>query len=200
MNDHDIAQTPAALDAILRDSARIGFALASEPKTGSLLRALAASKPGGRFLEIGTGTGVGTAWLLAGMDADARLSSVDSDAKVSQVARRHLGHDARVTFHHADGAVFLAQAAPAQFDLIYADAWPGKFTHLDLALSLLKTGGIYFVDDLLPQPNWPEGHAPKVPVLIADLERRRGFVATKLAWASGLMMLVRTDRTESGAC
>jgi len=65
------------------------------------------------------------------------------------------------------------------FDLIYADAWPGKFTHLDRALSLLNRGGIYFIDDLLPQPNWPEGHAPRVPALIEDLERRSGFVARR---------------------
>ena len=63
MNDHRIPQIPAALGGIRRDTEGIGFALASEPKTGSLLRALAASKPGGKFLEIGTGTGVGTAWL-----------------------------------------------------------------------------------------------------------------------------------------
>jgi hypothetical protein len=47
------------------------------------------------------------------------------------------------------------------------------------------------IDDLLPQPNWPEGHAPKVPLLIDDLERRSEFVSVKLAWASGLMMVVR---------
>ena len=193
MNDHEIARIPAALGGIRRDTERIGFALASEPKTGSLLRALAASKPGGKFLEIGTGTGVGTAWLLAGMDAHSRLTSVDSDPKVLEIARRHLGHDSRVTFRLVDGATFLEQSVQQQFDLIYADAWPGKFTHVDLALSLLKVGGIYFVDDLLPQASWPEGHAPKVAALIAELESRPGFVATKLAWASGLMVLVRTN-------
>ena len=40
------------------------------------------------------------------------------------------------------------------------------------------------IDDLLPQPNWPEGHAPNVPLLIDDLERRSEFVSVKLAWAS----------------
>ena len=166
--------------------------MASEPKTGSFLRTLAASKPGGRFLELGTGTGVGTAWILAGMDSGSHLDSVDTDAIVQEIARRHLGHDARVTFHVADAAAFLEQARPQQFDFIYADAWPGKFSHLEVALSLLRVGGIYLVDDLLPQPSWPEGHAPKVPLLIDQLERRHGFVATKLAWASGLMILVRT--------
>jgi predicted O-methyltransferase YrrM len=192
MNDLDIDDTPRALDAIHRDTERTGFTMASEPKTGSFLRTLAASKPRGRFLELGTGTGVGTAWLLAGMDVESHLDSVDSDATVQQIARRHLGHDARVTFHVADGGAFLEQSRPRQFDFIYADAWPGKFSHLGLALSLLRIGGIYLVDDLLPQPNWPEGHAPKVPVLINELERQQGFVATKLAWASGLMILVRT--------
>jgi predicted O-methyltransferase YrrM len=92
-----------------------------------------------------------------------------------------------------DAAVFLQRSAPDEFDFIYADASPGKFTHLDLALSLLKHGGIYFIDDLLPQASWPEGHAPKVPALIADLARRSGFLSTQFAWASGLMMVVRTD-------
>ena len=86
------------LEAIHRDTQDLGFAMASEPKTGALLRVLAASKPSGRFLELGTGTGVGTAWLLAGMDATSRLESVDSDENVLAVARRHLGADSRVTF------------------------------------------------------------------------------------------------------
>ena len=193
MNDHEINGTPAALDAIVRETRQIGFAMASEPKTGALLRVLAASKPGGKLLELGTGTGVGTAWLLAGMDADSRLDSVDNDANVVEVARRHLGADARVRFHLGDGAEFLSRLPPQQFDLIYADTWPGKFSHLDSTLSLLRVGGIYLIDDLLPQPNWPEGHAPKVPALIEELEGRRGFAVVKLAWASGLLILVRTN-------
>jgi predicted O-methyltransferase YrrM len=183
---------PAPLDAILKESDGIGFTMTSEPKTGSLLRALAASKPGGRLLELGTGTGVGTAWLLAGMDAEARLETVESDPRALEIARRHLGSDPRVTFHPIDGAAFLQRSPPARFDFVFADTWPGKFTHLDLALGQLRTGGIFVVDDLLPQPNWPDGHAIKVSELIADLDRRQGFLAAKVAWASGLMVLVRT--------
>ncbi len=90
-----------------------------------------------------------------------------------------------------DGADFLRNAAPHQCDLIDADAWPGKFSHLDEALALLRPGGFYVIDDLLPQANWPEGHAPKVPRLISDLERRKEFATVKLAWALGLMLVVR---------
>jgi predicted O-methyltransferase YrrM len=90
-----------------------------------------------------------------------------------------------------DGAEFLRGASPGEYDLIYADAWPGKFSHLDEALALLRPGGMYVIDDLLPQTNWPENHALKVPALIQDIERRDDFATVRLAWASGLMLVVR---------
>lgn len=192
MDENEIAAKPSAVDAIQRDTVALGFDMASEPKTGALLRALAASKPAASILELGTGTGVGTAWLLAGMDADSRLISVDNDPEAQEVARRHLAGDPRVAFHLADAAEFLETLASQEFDLVYADTWAGKFSHLDHALELVRVGGIYFVDDLLPQPNWPDGHAVKVPPLIRALETRPAFVAVKLAWASGLLILVRT--------
>ena len=192
MNDSGFRHAPAALEAILADTAAVGFTMASEPKTGALLAALAASKPGGRLLELGTGTGLGTAWLLSGMDAASHLDTSDTDPKVVAIARTHLEKDARVTFHMMDGADFISRSPRDRYDLIYADAWPGKFTHLDQTLSLLRGGGIYFIDDLLPQANWPEGHAAKVPALIDAIERRPGFATVKLSWASGLMLAVRT--------
>jgi hypothetical protein len=45
----------------------------------------------------------------------------------------------------------------------------------------------------LPQANWPEGHAAKVPLLVETLERRPDFASVRLAWASGLMVVVRKE-------
>jgi predicted O-methyltransferase YrrM len=191
MNDAEIHRRPEAIESIVSDTEAMAFNMISEAKVGALLAALAASKPAGRLLELGTGTGHGTAWLLAGMDAASMLDTVDADENVVAVAQRHLGADGRVRFHFMDGAEFLREAKPGQFDLIYADAWPGKFNHLDEALALLRPGGMYVIDDLLPQANWPEDHAPKVPALINDIERRDEFATVKLAWASGLMLVVR---------
>ena len=187
----DTLPQPPALDAIYRDSAAIGFAMASEAKTGALLKALAASKPRARLLELGTGTGVATAWLLAGMDSDSVLDSVENDPGALAVAKRHLGNDPRVTFHEKDAAGFLS-GANTEYDFIFADTWAGKFTHREHALSLLRPGGIYLVDDLLPQPNWPEGHSEKIPPLIAELESKPGFAVVRMDWASGLMLVVKT--------
>jgi predicted O-methyltransferase YrrM len=194
MNDHEHLNGPTVLAAISEETQALGFKMASEPLTGSLLRTLAASKVRGRFLELGTGTGYGTASILAGMDADSRLESVEHDAAVLAVAQRHLAHDRRVTFYLEDGAAFLQRAQGRLFDFIYADTWPGKFTHLEEALALLAPGGLYIIDDLLPQPNWAEDHAPKVPRLIAELESRGDLTITKLCWATGLIIAAKRRR------
>ncbi|MGD0464707.1 MAG: class I SAM-dependent methyltransferase [Tepidisphaeraceae bacterium] len=192
MQDDTAIVKPQQLEAIMRDTAALGFGIASEPLTGALLRTLAASKPQGRFLELGTGTGVATAWLLDGMDSASTLLTVDSDPAVVAIARGHLGHDARVRFHVSAGDVFLASlAGKGTFDLIFADTWPGKYDHLEDALALLKRGGLYVIDDMLPQPSWPDGHAAKVPALIRRLEAHPDLVLAKMGWATGIIIAAK---------
>jgi predicted O-methyltransferase YrrM len=191
MNDTINLHAPKIIDSIYRETVASGFPMASEPQTGSLLRTLAATKPAGAFLELGTGTGLSTAWILDGMDQASTLLSVDNDASAQEIARRCLQHDARVTFHCGDGATFLASLAGQQFDYIFADTWPGKYDHLDDALALLKPGGLYLIDDMLPQTNWPSGHEEKALTLIATLEQRSDFTLTKLCWASGLIIATK---------
>src|SRR6188472_4665353 len=98
MDDSELRRQPPAVAGILNETRTLGFNMASELKVGALLAVLAASKPGGRLLELGTGTGHGTAWLLSGMDSWARLDTVDTDPAVVDVARRYLAGDPRVAF------------------------------------------------------------------------------------------------------
>src|SRR3954467_2047419 len=96
LDDHAQANPPTELAAIQQETTANGFTMPSESLTGALLRSLAASKSGGRLLELGTGTGLATAWMLAGMDTGATLTSVDNDAAVQAIAQRHVGHDSRL--------------------------------------------------------------------------------------------------------
>ena len=186
---------PPAWTEIAARTATLGFDMPSEPRTGALLRMLAASKPGGRLLELGTGTGLATSCLLAGMDAAARLVSVDIDERVQGLARGVLGGDPRVRFVLADGIDYIGQAAPASFDLIFADAWPGKYEGVDAALTLLRPGGLYIGDDMLPQPNWSENHQPRVDELVHLLKGRPDLTTASLDWGSGFVIAAKNARS-----
>jgi predicted O-methyltransferase YrrM len=191
MDDDWNLKPPETYEEILSASAALGFGLGSERVTGSLLRTLAAGKPGGRMLEIGTGTGMGTCWLLDGMDTGSRLISVDNDAAAMAVAIRFLGRDQRVAFRLEDAAATVEWLEESQFELIFADSFVGKYSHLGRTLKLLKPAGIYVIDDMLPQPTWPADHAPKVERLLAELEAREDLVLTKMKWASGIVVAVK---------
>ena len=176
---------------MLAASHALGFSQGSDRLTGALLRALAASKPRGRFLELGTGTGVGAAWLLDGMDDDSRLLSVDRDPTVSAVARQYLGRDPRVAFRTADAKAVIDELPKGRFDLIFADAWVGKFTHLRAAVELLKVGGIYVVDDMIRQPTLPRSHEKKIRGVIRALVINRALIVTKLRWSTGIVIATK---------
>lgn len=165
--------------------------MCSEPLTGSLLRTIAAAKPGGRFLELGSGTGLSTAWLLDGMNVHATLLTVDNDERVLSVLRSHLGTDRRLKVVCMDGDEFLREQDGQPFDFIFADTWSGKYQLIAQTLSLVAPGGIYVVDDMSPQQNWPEGHHKKVAELFSYLDSRDDFVVTKLSWASGIVLATR---------
>lgn len=182
---------PKGFTDIQAASQAIGFSMPSDLQTGALLRTLAGSKPSAKVLEIGTGTGLATAWLLAGMNADSTLISIDNETVYQSVADRILGDDARLQLICTDAGKWLDDNKDQQFDLIFADAWPGKYANLDSTLNSLYTGGLYIIDDMLPQPNWPAGHGDTVNKLVADLERRNELQIVKMAWSTGILIATK---------
>ena len=191
MNDLQNINEPQSIPAIWADTRAAGFTMASEPLTCSLLRTLAASKPSAQFLELGSGTGLSTAWLLDGMDSVSHLTTVDNDESLLSILKRNLGTDPRLKVVCSDGDDFLRSLRGERFDFIFADTWAGKYRLLHEALELLNPAGLYIIDDMLPQPNWPEGHAEKVADLVATLEKMEGFRVTKLSWASGVILATK---------
>ena len=193
MHDIENIKIPEIVQDILVKTEQIGFQMVSEPLVGALLRTLAVSKPSGRFLELGTGTGVSTAWIMSGMDLQSTLLTVDNDAELVAIAQEQLGKDSRVEFHVEDGGAFIEKLSNSKklFDMVFADTWAGKYTHLEETLQFLKSGGLYVIDDMLPQSNWPEGHELKVSALIAELEKRSDLSVIKISWASGVIIAAK---------
>ena len=184
-------QQPIAYDSIKKATEALGFLQMSEISTCSLLKTLAATKPSGEFLELGTGTGLATAWILDGMDEDSTLISLDNDETLLNVAKENLGIDRRLTLICTDGNEWLKRNSKMRFSFIFADTWPGKYMMLEETLAMLAPGGIYIIDDMLPQSNWPEGHAEKVAKLLSTLDAQNDLAITKMHWASGIVLAVK---------
>jgi predicted O-methyltransferase YrrM len=184
----NIPQTYFDIDKATKEN---GFMMPSEIKTCSLLRTLAASKPSSKFLELGTGTGLSTSWILDGMDEDSSIISFDNDETLLTIARTFLGNDSRLNLVKSDGEDWIKAHEGQKFDYIFADTWHGKYLLLDEVLAMLNKGGFYIIDDMLPQPNWPEGHHQKAINLVQYLEKREDLLLTKQEWASGIIVAVK---------
>ena len=184
-------QYPLAYDAIKKATEANGFNMPSEVLTCSLLKTLSATKPGGRFLELGTGTGLATTWILDGMDDASTLISIDNDETLLNIAKENLGIDKRLKLICTDGGEWIKKNEGQKFSFIFADTWPGKYSLLDEVLEMVEKGGIYIIDDMLPQQNWPTGHAEKATQLIADLDNRNDIILTKMGWATGIVIITK---------
>jgi len=124
----------------LCETADDGAAADVDLPLGELCRVLAASRPGGVFLCLGSGAGGIGAWVLDGMDLSSRLVIVVGDDEAG-LLRPILGDDLRVTVHVQDPAGFLGDVREHRFDLI-ADLCPGPPADVTgLALGTLAPGG-----------------------------------------------------------
>jgi predicted O-methyltransferase YrrM len=113
-----------------------------------LLAALVASKPGGRFAEMGAAFGKGARAIADAMDEESSLVTVELDAERYDRAVAELA-GTRAEVVHGYWHDVLPQRAP--FDLLFADgglrSTEGGF---ELSISLLARGGVLVKDDMSP--------------------------------------------------
>ena len=194
MNDLNILDKPKIHSELERKSDEIGFAMCSDLQIGTLLKTLITSKPNSNFLELGTGIGLSLSWMIDGMDAESKLITVDNDPKLIEIAKDYFGHDNRVNIICSDGTEWIKNYNETKFDLVFADAWPGKYSELDEILELIAVGGFYVIDDMSAQPNWPDGHQQNVDELIKYLESRTDFSVTKMNWSTGVIIATKKHK------
>jgi predicted O-methyltransferase YrrM len=190
MQDDIFSDIPVQYKNIEVATKKLSFNMASDLYTGSLLKTLVASKQSGRILELGTGSGLATSWILQGMDKDSHLITVENNSALLEIAKQQL-HDDRIDFVLEDGYQWLKNYKGEKFDLIFADAMPGKYDLFEEAISLLKVGGFYIIDDMLLQSNWPQGHSERVDDFIIMLEKRKDITQTKLNWSTGIIIATK---------
>ncbi len=121
------------------------------PDLGRLLEALAAARPAGRCLEIGTAIGYGTLRLARGA-REGRVVSIERDPARIALARTFLetgGVLSRVELLEGE-ALEVLRRVEGPFDLVYIDGDKRDYRRcLDLTLPLVTLGGCIVVDNLL---------------------------------------------------
>lgn len=79
--------TPDLVGSALRESLRIGYLESTRSETGRFLATLAASRVG-TIADLGTGCGVGAAWLRTGAPSTTRVVTVERNPGLARTATR----------------------------------------------------------------------------------------------------------------
>jgi predicted O-methyltransferase YrrM len=190
--DDEVTEPPLVAAAVAR-ARQAGFLLSCDPAVGRLLAVLAAQLPdGARVLELGTGTGVGTAWIASGLAprTDVTVLTVENDPQTAAVAA---GGDwpTFVELRHGDALDVLEQGGP--FDLIFADAPQGKWYGLDRTIAALGRHGVLLVDDMTPLPDWTDSHRAAQDLVRRILLTAPELTSVELAHGSGVILSARAS-------
>jgi predicted O-methyltransferase YrrM len=181
----------ALQDRAREHAARLGFWMRSEETTDQVLALLAAATPpGGRILELGTATGLGTASIVAGLGdrTDVEVVTVELEERVAEVARDNDWPD-HVRFEVGDAVALLPRLGT--FSFVFADAQGGKWTGLDRTIAAVAPGGWLLVDDMQPQPWWTDEHAANQHRVRRTLFEHPELVSVETPWSSGLILCVK---------
>lgn len=143
-------EVPDLVAATLDLSRQRGFITSTRHETGRLLAALAASRTG-TLAELGTGTGVGSAWLSSGAPKDARIVSAELDPSLAEDVQKIFADVENVEIVSGDWST-LEQYAP--FSLLFVDVRE-VMERIDHLADLLEPGGIAVLDDFTPSAFWP---------------------------------------------
>lgn len=168
-----------------------GFPFSCEADVGRLLAVLAAHlQAGARVLEMGTGTGVGTAWIVDGLipRTDVRVTSVERDPQNAALAAQGSWPDF-VDLRCADALEFLGESGT--FDLIFADAQGGKWDGLDRTIAALRPHGLLLVDDMAPRPDWSVEQHTKQGQVRQTLVTSPLLTSVELDHGSGVILSTR---------
>jgi predicted O-methyltransferase YrrM len=134
------------------------FELSSIPEIGRLLALLVSQRPRGRFAEIGSGCGVGSAWVVDAMGPEAEFVTVEADEERAGAVSRLFADQRQVRVLHGDWHDLLPPEGP--FDLLFFDGGNWKRGDVEAeseaALELVAPGGLVVIDDLTPDSLWPE--------------------------------------------
>jgi predicted O-methyltransferase YrrM len=124
------------------------------PGAGAALRLVAATLGAKSVVEIGTGAGVASIWLLRGMRPDGVLTTIDVEPEHHRAARETFTEAGiptnRVRLISGRALDVLPRLTDAAYDIVFCDGDKKEYAgYLEQALRLLRPGGAVVFDNAL---------------------------------------------------
>ena len=119
---------------------------------GRLLSVLVGQVQLGKILEIGTGFGVGSSWILSAIAPSVKFISVDNSKDKIDLTSNNIIHK-QAKFVYGDWKDIIG-SGPFQF--IFADAAVAKIAEGESVFDILEIGGLLLMDDFTPEEHFPE--------------------------------------------
>lgn len=191
---------PVRVESAVTRSRQSGFVLSCVPGVGGLLAVLAAAVPSnGRILELGTGCGVGLAWIVEGLGvrSDVDVVSIELDHDIAEVARA-VDWPRFVSIVEGDAVTLLPTVG--DFDLVFADAQGGKWDRLDLTIAALRPRGVLIVDDMSPSRWESDEHKDKTTAVREQLLSDARLTAVEVSQGSGVIIASRVSTDTKPPC
>lgn len=183
------AEIPGLVTSALHLSRQRGFITSTRHETGRLLSTLAASRTG-TLGELGTGCGVGSAWLSSGARPDSRIVSAELDPAMAEDVQQIFAdvHNIEVI---AGDWTSLEEFGP--FSLLFVDVRE-VMADIDRLAGLLEPGGIAVLDDFTPSRSWPPIAEGRVDTVREQWLTDARFTAVEMLIDPDAALLIATRR------
>lgn len=171
---------------------------------GAVMRLLAAAVDARAAVEIGTGSGVGSLYLLSGMHADGVLTTIDPELENQRAAREALTEagvrPARVRTIAGSPRDVVGRLTDHAYDLV---ALPAHAPHAEDLLAhakrLLRPGGVLVIThalhhDRVPDPAARDAATQQVRALLRAVQESEDLVAALTGSGDGVVAAVLRPR------
>ncbi|HUR51631.1 MAG TPA: O-methyltransferase [Mycobacteriales bacterium] len=196
---HDWLPEDAPVVAARARAAEVGVGCV-DPTTGSVLRLLAAACQAKAVVELGTGAGVSSLWLLRGMRPDGVLTTVDRDTEHQRLARQSLVEagfgTGRVRLITGDALAVLPRLSDGAYDLLFCDASRAENgDYLAASTRLLRPGGMVVFagalgDGRVADPGARDPDTVSLRELARTVRDQEGLTPALLPVGSGVLAAV----------
>lgn len=159
--------------------------------TGAYLRQLAHQIKAQSVVEIGTGSGVGSLWLLEGMLSSGTLTSIDDEMEHTSIAKLALADadiaQSRVRLITNSVMDVMTKLTDRAYDLVIFRHNPEDLSFaISEAHRILRSGGVFVVDNFFGGAKVPDP-AQRDPKTVALREAGKLIKADTESWVTSLI-------------